>query len=97
MLIHLRAVPTPNKQCNTAMNHLITNAVFNLSSDTILLIIALPMFIRSRLPARKKIALVCVFGLGVFVILCAILNKYYSFTDPFGSEWTFWVCNLSSS
>ncbi|KAF1345409.1 hypothetical protein BDV97DRAFT_47480 [Delphinella strobiligena] len=91
------AVPTPNKQCNTAINHLITNAVFNVSSDTILLIIALPMFIRSRLPARKKIALICVFGLGVFVILCAILNKYYSFTDPFGSEWTFWYVRESST
>ena len=84
-------MPTPNEQCNTATNHLITNAFFNLTSDIILLSIALPMFIRSRLPMRKKIALVCVFGLGLFVILCAILNKYYSFTEPFGSMWTFWV------
>lgn len=91
MLINIRAVPTPNEQCNAATNHLITNAVFNLSSDVILLAIALPMFIRSRLPKQKKIALVCVFGLGIFVILCSILNKYYSFTQPFGNMWTFWV------
>lgn len=85
------AVPTPNKQCNAATNHLITNAAFNLSSDAILLGIALPMFIRSKLPRQQKVALVCVFGLGLFVILCAILNKYYSFREPFGSLWTFWV------
>ena len=85
------AVPTPNEQCNAATNHLITNAVFNLSSDSILLCLTLPMFIRSKLPKRKKVALVCVFGLGLFVILCAILNKYYSFTEPFGDYWTFWV------
>lgn len=84
------AVPTPNMQCNTAINHLITNAVFNLSSDIILLAIALPMFIRSRLPKHQKMALICVFSLGFFDILCAILNKYYSFSDLFGSEWTFW-------
>ncbi|KAL1305133.1 hypothetical protein AAFC00_002058 [Neodothiora populina] len=90
-------VPTPSEQCNAAINHLITNAVFNLSSDAILLIIALPMFIRSRFPLRKKIALVSVFGLGLFVILCAILNKYYSFTQPFGSLWTFWYVRESST
>lgn len=91
------AVPTPNVQCNTAIHHLITNAVFNLSSDTILLAIALPMFIRSRMPLKKKMALVAVFGLGFFVILCAILNKYYSFTQPFGSMWTYWYTRESST
>ncbi|KAL2352064.1 hypothetical protein BJ546DRAFT_237123 [Cryomyces antarcticus] len=83
------AVPTPI-QCSAAINHLITNAVFNLSSDLIMLGIALPMFIRSELPLKKKMILCCIFGLGIFVILSALLNKYYSFTEPFGSMWTFW-------
>lgn len=30
-------------------------------------------------------------------ILCAILNKFYSFTQPFGSEWTFWYIRESST
>jgi hypothetical protein len=30
-------------------------------------------------------------------ILCAILNKYYSFTQPFGSDWTFWYIRESST
>lgn len=84
------AVPTPNIQCSAAIDHLITNAVFNLSSDIIMLCIALPMFIRSRLPLRKKLVLIGIFSLGFFVILAAILNKYYSFSQPFGSMWTFW-------
>ena len=40
------AVPTPNKQCDAATNHLITNAVFNLSSDVAMLLIGLPIFLR---------------------------------------------------
>ncbi|GAB7349153.1 hypothetical protein MBLNU459_g8092t1 [Dothideomycetes sp. NU459] len=91
------AVPTPNVQCSSALNHLITNATFNISSDLILMIIALPLFIRTQLPKKKKAALVGVFGLGFFVILCAILNKYYSFTQPFGSEWTYWYVRESST
>lgn len=30
-------------------------------------------------------------------ILSAILNKYYSFTDPFGADWTFWYIRESST
>lgn len=40
------AVPTPNRQCDAATNHLITNAVFNLTSDVAMLAIGLPMFLR---------------------------------------------------
>ncbi|KAJ9663617.1 hypothetical protein H2201_005578 [Coniosporium apollinis] len=91
------AVPTPNIQCNAATNHLITNAVFNLSSDLILLTMALQMLVRSRLPLRRKLILCCVFGLGIFVILSAVLNKYYSFSQPFGSMWTFWYVREAST
>lgn len=55
------------------------------------------MFVKLMLPWRKKIVLICVFSLGFFVILAAILNKYYSFTRPFGAEWTFWYVRESST
>ena len=84
-------------QCNTALNHLICNAVFNLTSDVILLVIALPMFIKTQMPIKKKAALCGVFGLGIFVIIAAILNKYYSFTNPFGSQWIYWYCREVST
>nr|POE54169.1 hypothetical protein CFP56_63472 [Quercus suber] len=91
------AVPTPNVQCDAATNHLITNAVFNLSSDVAMLAIGLPMFIRMSLPWRKKIPLIGIFSLGVFVVLAAILNKVYSFSLPFGVDWTFWYVRESST
>ncbi|KAF1809103.1 hypothetical protein P152DRAFT_367814, partial [Eremomyces bilateralis CBS 781.70] len=91
------AVPTPNAQCSAATNHLITNAVFNISSDLIMLGIGLSLFIRSRLPAKRKVLLCCIFGLGIFVILAAILNKYYSFSHPFSVDWTFWYIREAST
>ena len=39
------AVPTPNQQCDAATNHLITNAVFNLTSDCAMMAVGLPMFL----------------------------------------------------
>lgn len=91
------AVPTPNPQCDAATNHLITNAVFNLSSDCAMLAIGLPMFLRMTLPWNKKIPLIGIFSLGIFTILSAILNKWYSFTQPFGGQWTYWYTRESST
>lgn len=90
-------VPTSSVQCDAATNHLITNAVFNLSSDCIMIAIGLPMFLRMNLPWKKKIPLILIFSLGFFVILAAILNKVYSFSEPFGSLWTYWYVRESST
>ncbi|KAE8402972.1 hypothetical protein BDV37DRAFT_272519 [Aspergillus pseudonomiae] len=65
-------------QCSTYFNHMIVSAVFNISSDLIMLCIPLPLFIRSRLRLGKKIAVCGVFGLGFIVVLMAVLNRYYS-------------------
>ncbi|GAB7328136.1 hypothetical protein MBLNU13_g00165t2 [Cladosporium sp. NU13] len=91
------AVPTPNPQCNTASNHLITNAVFNISSDVLMLALGVPMFIRIQIPLSKKIPLVGIFSLGIFVIIAAVLNKWYSFTEPFGNAWTYWYVRESAT
>ncbi|KAK0383392.1 hypothetical protein NLU13_9304 [Sarocladium strictum] len=91
------AVPPDNVQCSAATNHLITNTVFNISSDIMIILIPMPIFLRSQITLKKKAVLVGVFALGTFTILCAILNKFYSFTQPFGSEWTFWYIRESST
>ncbi|KAK4555605.1 hypothetical protein LTR86_007358 [Recurvomyces mirabilis] len=91
------AVPTDNIQCSAATNHLITNAVLNLTSDLIMIAIGLPMFLRLKLPMKKKVPIVGIFSLGLFVILAAILNKVYSFSQPFGSLWTYWYVRESST
>ncbi|KAH7304067.1 hypothetical protein B0I35DRAFT_484739 [Stachybotrys elegans] len=91
------AVPPDNVQCSAATNHLITNTVFNISSDILIILIPMPIFLQSRIDLKKKFILCSVFALGGFTILCAILNKYYSFTMPFGSEWTAWYVRESST
>jgi hypothetical protein len=89
------AVPTNSKQCSAATNHLITNAVFNISSDVIILSIPMPLLFRVRLPKKNKAILVSVFLIGAFTIVAAALNKYYSFTNPFGTQWTIWYLRES--
>jgi hypothetical protein len=55
------------------------------------------MFLRLNLPWQKKYPIVGIFSLGIFVILAAILNKVYSFSQPFGDLWSYWYVRESST
>lgn len=91
------AVPTDNLQCNAMIHHRITKAVFNLSSDIIMLCIALQMLIRSSLPMKRKLILCGIFSLGIFVITASILNSYYCFRNPYQATWIYWYVRESST
>ncbi|CAD6498973.1 BgTH12-04627 [Blumeria graminis f. sp. triticale] len=90
------AVPVENDQCATKFNHMIINAIFNMSSDLMILCIPLPLLLACQLPKGKKLMLTSVFGLGIFVILAAALNKYFSFCDPFSHVWEIWYMREAS-
>lgn len=81
---------TMTVNCSAETNHMITNAVFNLSSDVMIIALPMPVLIGSQLPLKRKLTLCCVFALGIFTILAAILSKYYSLGTPYGTQWIYW-------
>ncbi|RMZ79015.1 hypothetical protein DV737_g3644, partial [Chaetothyriales sp. CBS 132003] len=91
------ATPSDNQQCTTALHHLITNLVFNLTSDILIMSIPLPLFIKVKLELKRKLLLVFPFIFGFFTMICAILSKHASFTNPYSSEWVFWYCREAST
>ena len=52
-------------ECTTFVHYAIVNAVFNISSDIVMIIIPLPLLITSRLPLRQKAAVCGVFCMVV--------------------------------
>ncbi|KAL5445401.1 hypothetical protein PMIN06_008101 [Paraphaeosphaeria minitans] len=84
------AVPTANKQCNTLIDHRIAKTVFNVSSDLVMLGIALQMLIRSSLPIKRKVVLCFIFSLGLFTMTAAILSLYYSISNSYIHTWLSW-------
>ncbi|KAI1826627.1 hypothetical protein F4861DRAFT_545632 [Xylaria intraflava] len=90
-------VPPHSIQCATATNHLITNAVLNISSDVLIITIPMPILFQLNISPKKKAIFSVLFGLGFFTIGCAIASKYYSFHDPYGHKWTFWYIRESST
>ncbi|KAH9209079.1 hypothetical protein DL95DRAFT_344790 [Leptodontidium sp. 2 PMI_412] len=84
------AVPVVNSQCATYYNHMITATTFNISSDLMMLLIPLPLLIKSKLPLKRKLIVCGVFSLGIFVILAAILNRYFNFTVAYSPIFLNW-------
>lgn len=62
------AVPPDNTQCSAATNHLITNAVLNITSDVMIIMIPMPVLLQAQLPVKKKAILCGVFALGTFTV-----------------------------
>ncbi|KAI0439486.1 hypothetical protein F4803DRAFT_554017 [Xylaria telfairii] len=91
------AVPPDSTQCSAATNHLITNAVLNISSDLFIIAIPMPIFLHINIAPRKKAILCGVFALGFFTIGAAVANKFYSFNEPYGAQWTYWYVRESST
>jgi hypothetical protein len=91
------AVPPQNPQCATYQHYSITQAVFNLSSDAFMLAIPIPLLKDTQMPIRKKILLISVLGLGVFVMIAAILNKYFNFHSPLTTIYQLWYIREAST
>lgn len=55
----------------------IVQGIFAISSDVLMLAIAIPLFMTLRLPRKQKMILLFVFGMGIFVVIAAVLTKVY--------------------
>lgn len=60
------AVPPSNVQCSAATNHLITNAVLNISSDLMIIAIPMPLLFKVKIPLKNKMILMGIFLIGAF-------------------------------
>ncbi|OCK79055.1 hypothetical protein K432DRAFT_300664 [Lepidopterella palustris CBS 459.81] len=91
------ALPVDNPQCYTYHTYCIVQTVFNISSDMLMLAIPIPLIIKANVPPAKKALLFGIFSLGIFVILAAILNKYYNFANSGTTIYMVWHIREAST
>ncbi|KAG6061955.1 hypothetical protein E4U17_006078 [Claviceps sp. LM77 group G4] len=84
------AVPVRIDQCASYYNHMIFATACNISSDLLLLVIPVPIILKTRLPRKRKIILIFILGLGIFNVLAAILNRYENFSNPNSYVFLYW-------
>lgn len=70
------AVPPPNPQCTTLQHYAINQAVWNLSSDVMMLFIPVPLVIKLKTPLKQKLVLSLVFTLGIYVVSPVMLGVW---------------------
>ncbi|KAL2352160.1 hypothetical protein BJ546DRAFT_1064433 [Cryomyces antarcticus] len=90
------AVPPPNPQCTTLQHYAYTQAVFNTTSDALMLLIPLPLLAAVSLPTKQKAALMGIFSMGIFVIIAAILTKVYNLSDVYSPTYMLWYTREAS-
>lgn len=76
-LHQFRLLSEPKVQCASYQHYEIAESLFNTSSDIMMLIIAIPLLFAIHLPVQQKAVLLIIFGMGVFVIVAAVLTKIY--------------------
>jgi hypothetical protein len=89
-------MPPPNPQCTTLEHYAIVQACFNISSDTLMLFIPLPLVTRLNVPWKQKIVLCVIFSMGTFVILAAILTKVFNLSNVWDPSYMLWYTRESS-
>lgn len=87
------------EQCASYFNVLIIQGCFNVTSDIGMLLVGIPLLVMVKVPVQKKIGVIIVFGMGIFVIIAAILNKVYSTSPALLNDsvnYTFWYMREST-
>ncbi|KAF7506658.1 hypothetical protein GJ744_011487 [Endocarpon pusillum] len=90
------AVPPPDPQCTTLQHYSITQGVFNISSDLMMLGVMLPLLAQTNLPSKQKVVLVGIFSMGSFVIVAAILTKVFNLGDVYSTIYMLWYIREAS-
>ena len=90
------AMPPPNPQCTTLQHYAIVQACFNISSDTLMLFIPLPLLLRLNVPWKQKAVLLLIFSMGIFVILAAILTKVFNLSNIWDPSYMLWYTREAS-
>ncbi|KAI9668572.1 MAG: hypothetical protein M1831_001011 [Alyxoria varia] len=91
------AVPPNSEQCATYTHYNIMQACFNISADLMLFAIPIPIVLRGQMPLQRKLALLATFSLGVFVIIAAVLSKYYNFSYSNTTIYQVWYIREAST
>lgn len=91
------AMPVENLQCATYQHYSITQAVFNLSSDAAMLVVPIPLLMKTQMKPIRRLILFCVMSLGIFTIIAAILNKYFNFASPYTTTYQIWYIREAST
>lgn len=65
-----------------------SNAIYNITTDFIIVLMVPPVIFKLKLPVRQKLALTCVFGLGIIVCAASVFRLTTLYSSAYGEDVT---------
>ncbi|KIW33980.1 uncharacterized protein PV07_00788 [Cladophialophora immunda] len=65
-----------------------SNAIYNILTDFVIVLMVPPVIFKLRLPMRQKLALTCIFGLGMIVCAASISRLTTLYSSAYGDDIT---------
>ncbi|KAG9647979.1 hypothetical protein KCU64_g9961, partial [Aureobasidium melanogenum] len=88
--------PSPPLNCMVLYDYAIVQGTFNISSDVFMLMIPFPLIMQVSIGVKQKLVLLCVFSMGIFVIIAATLTKAEFFISVYSADYMFWYTREAS-
>ncbi|KAE8354306.1 hypothetical protein BDV28DRAFT_87856 [Aspergillus coremiiformis] len=92
--------PTYPHHCLNEGAYIFASSVINIVTDFLSTVVPMPLIWNLNLPARQRIAVMSIFGLGIVVNIAGIARTVYAYKSLIGSDdttWWGWLGLLSSS
>ncbi|KAK1975192.1 hypothetical protein LZ30DRAFT_366831 [Colletotrichum cereale] len=86
-----------NEECLTWFHYNILQLAMNISTDLVLILIPVTLISRMKMKIGKKLLLIGLFSMGIFVMLAAILLKVAVFTNSTDPVWLIWCAREIST
>ncbi|KAI5777963.1 hypothetical protein EDC01DRAFT_732086 [Geopyxis carbonaria] len=83
--------PDPGSKCTDGLYYLWIVGILNIVTDMCLIILPIPILISLRVSTSRKILLLCLFCLGIFVVVATILRIYFTIAAGDIASMTFWA------
>lgn len=78
----------PGSSCVDVYALWYSNAIYNIMTDFVIVLMVPPVIFNLKLPIRQKLALTCVFGLGVIVCAASISRLTTLYSSAYGNDAT---------
>ncbi|KAI5252047.1 hypothetical protein E4T42_03743 [Aureobasidium subglaciale] len=94
--MYWQIAPSPPLNCMVFYDYAIVQGTFNISSDVFMLVIPFPLILQVSIGMKQKLVLLCIFSMGIFVIIAAALTKAEFFRSIYAENYMFWYTREAS-
>jgi hypothetical protein len=91
-------IPNYPYHCLNGNQNVFIASIINIFTDFVATVVPMPLIWRLKLPARQRLAVIAIFGVGVTVNIAGSVRTYYTWEDmmtSYDASWYAWPVALA--